>query len=153
MIGTFVSISTIAIALSMVGIAGCGPKGEDEGVVKSESGAGEEVTTESGLRYIDIKIGSGDSPQKGKKVKVHYTGWLDNGTKFDSSLDRGTPFEFVVGIGQVIKGWDEGVSTMKTGGKRKLIIPSGLGYGERGAGGVIPPGATLTFQVDLLEIL
>ncbi|OGI19708.1 MAG: peptidylprolyl isomerase [Candidatus Melainabacteria bacterium RIFCSPHIGHO2_02_FULL_34_12] len=106
--------------------------------------------TESGLKYIDEVVGNGASPKSGQKVKVHYTGWLENGTKFDSSVDRGQPFEFVIGIGQVIKGWDEGVSTMKVGGKRKLIIPSTLGYGNQGAGGVIPPNATLIFDVELL---
>ena len=114
------------------------------------------VTTASGLKYIDQTVGTGASPKSGQKVKVHYTGWLDNngenGKKFDSSVDRGQPFEFTIGVGQVIKGWDEGVSTMKVGGKRKLIIPSQLGYGPRGAGSDIPPNATLIFDVELLGV-
>ncbi len=113
---------------------------------------GEEITTDSGLMYVDEVIGSGDAPKAGDKVIVHYTGTLEDGTKFDSSLDRDKPFEFTIGMGHVIKGWDEGVMTMKVGGKRKLTIPSNLGYGERGAGAVIPPNATLIFDVELLEI-
>lgn len=109
------------------------------------------VTTDSGLRYEDIVVGTGISPQPGHEVTVHYTGTLDDGTKFDSSLDRGQPFKFNIGLGQVIKGWDEGVMTMKVGGKRKLVIPPQLGYGSRGAGGVIPPNATLVFEVELLD--
>jgi peptidylprolyl isomerase len=110
------------------------------------------VTTASGLKYIDVKGGDGESPQKGQKVTVHYTGTLENGKKFDSSRDRGKPFSFTIGVGQVIQGWDEGVGTMKVGGRRTLIIPPDLGYGRRGAGGVIPPDATLIFDVELLEI-
>ena len=116
------------------------------------NGAGHVVTTPSGLKYVDEKVGTGASPEKGKKVSVHYTGTLaSNGQKFDSSLDRGQPFSFVIGVGQVIAGWDEGVMSMKVGGKRKLMIPSKLGYGARGAGGVIPPNATLVFEVDLIS--
>lgn len=110
------------------------------------------VTTASGLKYIDTLVGTGASPVSGKQVKVHYTGTLENGKKFDSSVDRKEPFSFTIGVGQVIKGWDEGVMTMKVGGKRKLIIPSALGYGARGAGGVIPPNATLLFDVELLDV-
>ncbi len=110
------------------------------------------VTTDSGLKYVDVVVGKGASPMKGKQVKVHYTGTLENGNKFDSSVDRKEPFSFVIGVGQVILGWDEGVMTMKVGGKRKLIIPSKLGYGARGAGGVIPPNATLLFDVELLDV-
>ena len=112
----------------------------------------ETMTTSSGLKFIDEVLGNGTSPKSGQTVKVHYTGWLQNGTKFDSSVDRGQPFEFIIGVGQVIKGWDEGVSTMKVGGKRKLIIPPDLGYGSRGAGGSIPPNATLVFDVELLGL-
>jgi peptidylprolyl isomerase len=110
------------------------------------------VTTASGLKYVDVVIGKGASPTVGKQVKVHYTGTLENGKKFDSSVDRKEPFSFVIGVGQVIPGWDEGVMSMKVGGKRKLIIPPNLGYGAQGAGGVIPPNATLLFDVELLDV-
>ena len=110
------------------------------------------VTTPSGLKYVDLVEGTGASPQTGQTVVVHYTGTLENGTKFDSSRDRNQPFQFKIGVGQVIKGWDEGVGSMKVGGRRQLIIPSELGYGARGAGGVIPPNATLLFDVELLKL-
>ncbi|HIK12409.1 MAG TPA: FKBP-type peptidyl-prolyl cis-trans isomerase [Oscillatoriaceae cyanobacterium M33_DOE_052] len=110
------------------------------------------IATPSGLKYVDLELGTGASPQKGQTVVVHYTGTLEDGTKFDSSRDRGQPFSFKIGIGQVIKGWDEGVGTMKVGGRRQLIIPSELGYGSRGAGGVIPPNSTLIFDVELIRI-
>lgn len=113
---------------------------------------GKTVTTPSGLKYTDLVVGKGPSPTAGKQVTVHYTGTLENGRKFDSSVDRKEPFSFVIGVGQVIPGWDEGVMTMKVGGKRKLIIPANLGYGARGAGGVIPPNATLLFDVELLSV-
>lgn len=114
--------------------------------------ANKEVTTPSGLKYIDEKAGDGAQPGTGQTVTVHYTGTLENGKKFDSSKDRDQPFSFTIGVGEVIKGWDEGVMTMKVGGKRRLIIPSDLGYGSRGAGGVIPPNATLVFDVELLDV-
>ncbi|MBW4698343.1 MAG: FKBP-type peptidyl-prolyl cis-trans isomerase [Aphanocapsa lilacina HA4352-LM1] len=110
------------------------------------------TTTTSGLKYLDETVGTGASPQQGQNVTVHYTGTLEDGKKFDSSRDRGQPFTFRIGVGQVIQGWDEGVATMKVGGKRKLVIPPSLGYGARGAGGVIPPNATLLFDVELLGV-
>ncbi|MFZ4639919.1 MAG: FKBP-type peptidyl-prolyl cis-trans isomerase [Nodosilinea sp.] len=110
------------------------------------------ITTASGLQYVDLVEGTGAMPQTGQRVTVHYTGTLEDGTKFDSSRDRGRPFTFQIGVGQVIKGWDEGVSTMRVGGQRQLIIPAELGYGSRGAGGVIPANATLVFDVELLRI-
>jgi len=116
------------------------------------------LTTPSGLQYLEEVEGEGPCPASGQTVVVHYTGWLSEegvkGRKFDSSLDRGTPFSFPIGAGRVIRGWDEGLASMKKGGKRTLHIPADLGYGARGAGGgVIPPGATLIFDVELLEIL
>jgi FKBP-type peptidyl-prolyl cis-trans isomerase FkpA len=119
--------------------------------------AAKAITTPSGLKVIDTKLGKGPSPKPGQICVMHYTGWLSNngakGKKFDSSVDRGEPFEFTIGKGQVIAGWDEGVSTMKVGGKRTLIIPASLGYGAAGAGGgIIPPNATLIFDVELLGV-
>ena len=118
--------------------------------------AGSVTTMPDGLKIIDAKVGTGVSPKTGQTAVVHYTGWLyvngAKGDKFDSSVDRNEPFEFKIGMGQVIRGWDEGVATMKVGGKRTLIIPPELGYGARGAGGVIPPNATLLFDVELLAI-
>jgi len=112
--------------------------------------------TPSGLKFEDTNVGTGASPARGQTCVMHYTGWLwengAKGSKFDSSVDRGRPFEFPLGLGRVIQGWDEGVATMKVGGKRTLLIPPQLGYGERGAGGVIPPGATLLFEVELLGV-
>ncbi len=110
------------------------------------------MKTASGLEYEEIKEGTGATPQKGQTAVVHYIGTLTNGTKFDSSRDRGEPFSFPLGMGRVIKGWDEGVATMQVGGIRKLTIPSELGYGSRGAGGAIPPNATLVFEVELLDV-
>ena len=114
--------------------------------------AAAEATASAGLKSEDLKEGTGPAAKSGDKVSVHYTGTLVSGEKFDSSLDRGTPFEFVLGAGSVIKGWDQGVVGMKKGGKRKLTIPSELGYGERGSGAKIPPNSTLVFEIELLEI-
>ncbi|MDH4082856.1 MAG: FKBP-type peptidyl-prolyl cis-trans isomerase [Nitrospira sp.] len=126
--------------------------GEGTMAATENNSAGQEITTSSGLKYIDQVLGTGDVAVAGKTATVHYTGWLENGKKFDSSVDRGQPFPFPLGGGRVIKGWDEGVQGMKVGGKRKLTIPSDLGYGSRGAGGVIPPNATLIFDVELLGV-
>jgi len=118
--------------------------------------AGKTMTTPSGLQITDTKAGTGATPKTGQICVMHYTGWLyqngAKGAKFDSSVDRGQPFEFPIGTGRVIKGWDEGVAAMKVGGKRTLIIPPDLGYGARGAGNVIPPNATLIFEVELLDV-
>jgi peptidylprolyl isomerase len=113
---------------------------------------GEPVVTPSGLQYIEIVQGTGDQACSGQKVKVHYTGWLTNGTKFDSSKDHGQPFTFSLGGGNVIKGWDQGVLGMRVGGRRRLIIPPDLGYGRRGFPPVIPENATLVFDVELLGL-
>ena len=112
----------------------------------------EPVKTPSGLQYIDLVTGDGREAHVGETAIVHYTGWLEDGTKFDSSVDRGDPFSFRLGAGRVIKGWDEGVVGMNIGTKRKLIIPSHLGYGSRGAGRIIPPNATLIFEVELMDL-
>jgi peptidylprolyl isomerase len=113
------------------------------------------ITMESGVKYEDHVVGTGEMPAKGQTVTVHYTGWLDDngqkGKKFDSSRDRGQPFSFKLGVQQVISGWDQGVATMQAGGQRTLVIPAEHGYGQRGAGGVIPPGATLIFDVELIS--
>ena len=116
------------------------------------SGGGQEVTTPSGLKYTDTKVGTGAEAKAGQTVSVHYTGTLTDGKKFDSSKDRGQPFSFPLGAGRVIKGWDEGVAGMKVGGVRRLTIPPQLGYGASGAAGVIPPNATLLFEVELLDV-
>ena len=119
---------------------------------EAKKDGGKTVTTASGLKYVDVVTGKGAAPTAGKAVKVHYTGTLENGKKFDSSVDRNEPFSFTIGVGQVIQGWDEGFAGMKVGGKRTLIIPPHMGYGVHGAGGVIPPNATLIFDVELLGI-
>ena len=149
-------IALIAIGLIAIG---CGkkspspkPQAQNPAAQQQSEQSGKLITTPSGLQYTDIVVGTGATPQPGQLAVVNYTGWLEDGKKFDSSLDRGVPFEFRLGQGKVIKGWDEGVASMKVGGKRKLIIPPALGYGERGVPGVIPPNATLVFEIDLLDI-
>jgi len=148
-------------AMSVVTLADCGtPDNAKQNKTHNTKQEGTRTMTRqktnSGLEYEVITEGTGESPKKGQHVTVHYTGWLEEGgkpgKKFDSSVDRGEPFTFVIGVGQVIKGWDEGVMGMKVGEKRRLIIPAELGYGARGAGGVIPPNATLIFDVELLGI-
>lgn len=136
--------STLIMEIEMVNII--------EPVFITEVDEDDYTVTESGLKYYDLVEGQGDSPAEGQTVVVHYTGWLEDGTKFDSSLDRGQPFTFPIGQGAVIPGWDEGVATMKVGGKRQLVIPAELGYGDAGAGASIPPGATLIFEVELLDL-
>ena len=139
-----------ALAAAAIGSAIAGP------TPATAQTAGKPMTTASGLQIIDTQVGTGATPQTGQTCVMHYTGWLfENGAKgkkFDSSVDRGQPFEFPIGRGRVIAGWDEGVASMKVGGKRTLIIPAKLGYGERGAGGAIPPNATLIFEVELLGV-
>ncbi|HZQ36048.1 MAG TPA: FKBP-type peptidyl-prolyl cis-trans isomerase [Dehalococcoidia bacterium] len=124
--------------------------GRSAGPPPLPAGAGPLQTTASGLQYHEIVVGGGAQPEQYQKVSVHYTGWLEDGKKFDSSLDRREPFAFTLGARQVIAGWDEGVASMRVGGKRRLLIPPELGYGVRGAGGVIPPNARLIFDVELL---
>ena len=140
---------TLLSAMLALGVISCGDAG-----FAPELGVDLDAMTQtaSGLQYQDLTVGDGAIAQAGDSVSVHYTGWLTDGTKFDSSVDRGTPFEFHLGQGQVIAGWDEGVAGMRVGGKRKLVIPPELGYGDGGTGGVIPGGATLVFDVELLEV-
>jgi len=144
-------ILPLALALGLTGALAGGPLAADD-TQKEGTMAAEEITTPSGLKYVELAVGEGEAAKAGDRVQVHYTGWLLDGTKFDSSVDRGQPFPFLLGAGRVIRGWDEGVAGMKPGGKRKLVIPPDLGYGARGAAGVIPPNATLVFEVELLKI-
>lgn len=140
----------ILVFLATLGVA-CGSSSDSDSnseVIMAE----ETITTASGLQIKTLAVGTGDKAVAGKTAVVHYTGWLLDGTKFDSSVDRGTPFEFALGAGRVIKGWDEGVATMNVGGKVELIIPPDLAYGAQGAAGVIPANATLKFEVELLDM-
>ena len=144
-------LMALALGITSIGIAGIGAPSK-----AMAQATGKTMPTSSGLQITDSKVGEGASPKTGQTCVMHYTGWLyqngEKGKKFDSSVDRGEPFEFAIGTHQVIRGWDEGVATMKVGGKRTLIIPPELGYGARGAGGVIPPNATLIFDVELLGV-
>ena len=140
----------MAVVVSLAGMAYAQSAKPNTSAPTKVTGPG--TKTADGLEYWDIKVGTGATAQSGQTVKVHYTGWLTNGKKFDSSVDHGQPFSFRLGAGEVIKGWDEGVAGMKVGGKRQLRIPPELGYGARGAGGVIPPNATLIFDVELLGV-
>jgi FKBP-type peptidyl-prolyl cis-trans isomerase len=144
-------------AVSIAALSACTKKSAETTSATTENTAASTATTDAAKAEADLKIenikeGTGAEAVNGKQVSVHYTGTLTDGKKFDSSVDRGQPFKFVLGAGQVIRGWDLGVAGMKVGGKRKLTIPPQLGYGERGAGGVIPPNATLIFEVELLEV-
>jgi peptidylprolyl isomerase len=146
-------LAAMAVAVLIPLVVAAGARAADPGQADKEK---KMTKTESGLQYRDVKEGTGEKPKTGQTCVVHYTGWLwennEKGKKFDSSKDRGEKFPFQVGEGQVIKGWDEGVAGMRVGGKRELLIPPDLGYGRRGAGGVIPPNATLFFEVELFEV-
>jgi len=156
----FIILGLVALAGVAYAVTACVKKDQQDqaaapapvSVTANSPAANSMVTTVSGLKYEVLRTGNGPAAQSGQTVTVHYTGWLTDGTKFDSSVDRGQPFSFSLGSGQVIKGWDEGVAGMKVGEKRKLTIPPELGYGQQGAGGVIPPNATLVFDVELLAI-
>jgi FKBP-type peptidyl-prolyl cis-trans isomerase len=151
-------VARLSLTIALLGLLACGDKAERDGVPQSGFSAALGVDTAamtktpSGLRYQDLAPGQGETAAAGKTVVVHYTGWLPNGEKFDSSRDRNQTFDFSLGAGQVIAGWDEGVAGMKVGGKRKLVIPPDLGYGTAGAPPDIPPGATLVFEVELVDV-
>lgn len=138
-------VATIVLGLGAVALAAAGESGQAPAQEKV-------ITTPSGLKYVEVQPGTGRTAEKGMPVQVHYTGRLADGKKFDSSVDRKEPFQFNLGAGEVIRGWDEGVAGMKVGGKRKLIIPANLAYGPRGVPGAIPPNAELTFDVELLKV-
>ena len=149
-------VACSCVVVSTLLFVGCTSKNADKDTTKGWKKTMARTKTATGLEYEILEEGTGASPQKGKPVTVHYTGWLDingeKGTQFDSSVDRGQPFQFIIGVGQVIRGWDEGVLSMKVGEKRRLFIPSDLGYGPRGAGRAIPPHANLIFDVELLAV-
>jgi peptidylprolyl isomerase len=142
------ALAAVSFVVQLVVASGCDDSRDGEDDPRSAA----RVRTESGLEYRDLVVGSGETPQAGQTVVAHYTGWLANGTKVDSSRDRAIPFEFPLGRGRVIRGWDEGVATMRVGGKRKLWVPAGLAYGERGFGALIPPDAALVFEIELLYL-
>ncbi|HSB12176.1 MAG TPA: FKBP-type peptidyl-prolyl cis-trans isomerase [Blastocatellia bacterium] len=144
----FLIIAALAVAVVLFVILRSG----GESPIGPIAGPDGTVTTASGLQYVDEVVGNGESPKLGQMVTVHYTGTLENGTKFDSSVDQGRPLPFKIGTGEVIRGWDEGIMTMKVGGKRRLIVPPSLGYGAKGFGTKIPPNATLIFEVELLGV-
>jgi peptidylprolyl isomerase len=148
----FILLMVVSVALLAQTRKSVSPKDSDKKPAGPAKVTGKPVTTPSGLQYWDIKIGTGARAGASKQVKVHYTGWLLNGKKFDSSLDRGEPIEFELGTGQVIKGWDQGITGMNVGGKRQLRIPPQLAYGQRGAPPSIPPNATLVFDVELVGV-
>lgn len=149
-------VSWLFAAIAAISLAALPASADEKGKAEGKEGESKMQKSPTGLQYEDVKVGTGAQPKTGQTCVMHYTGWLwENGAKgkkFDSSVDRGTPFEFPLGQGRVIKGWDEGVASMKVGGKRNLLIPPSLGYGARGAGAVIPPNATLFFEVELLGI-
>jgi FKBP-type peptidyl-prolyl cis-trans isomerase len=147
-----VILAVVLLVIAVVAYFALRPKAPAASTSGIPTSASEIITTASGLKIQDLVVGTGQEAKSGDNVSVHYTGWLEDGTKFDSSLDRGTPFEFTLGAGRVIKGWDEGIVGMKVGGKRKLTIPAALGYGAQGYPPVIPANATLIFEVELLAI-
>ncbi|HBG06698.1 MAG: peptidylprolyl isomerase [Geobacteraceae bacterium GWC2_58_44] len=148
----FIVLLLLVVAISIPACSQKEAKPTPDKAAQTQAASSGAVNTASGLSYTDLVQGSGAAPTSGKSVTVHYTGWLEDGKKFDSSVDRGEPFAFRIGAGEVIPGWDEGVMSMRVGGKRKLVIPAQLGYGAAGAGGVIPPNATLIFEVELLAV-
>ncbi len=148
----FRCFTLLTLLISAIACGSDSPTEVETGTPPTQVADADYITTGSGLRYFDLVVGTGETPGTGQTVSVHYTGWLTNNVKFDSSVDRNQPFSFALGTGRVIAGWDEGVATMKVGGKRQLVIPAALAYGSTGSG-AIPPNATLIFEVELLQIL